>query len=164
MARKKFAYTETLSSTGGKNISLPGIGEISEAKMMFAIIIIIFGFMMKASLQLHIAILLLGLVVLAIPETSVGFHRTLNGMISYYFGKKDKPKKVKATRRSITIPKIDMRKVVLNYGQEIAGTLLTIAGIEIFEINYEDFIFSIVFIAIGLGLVLADFISKVVKK
>ena len=86
--RKRFAYTETLSLTGGKNIALPGIGEISESKMLFAIMIMVFGLIANTTLLGHLLIFLVGLAVLAVPETSVGFSRTAIGVLNYYFGKK----------------------------------------------------------------------------
>nr|WP_192964373.1 hypothetical protein [Sulfolobus islandicus] len=172
--RKKFAYTETLSSTGGKNISLPGIGEISEGKMIVAMMIIILGFIIKASLQVHIAAFLTGIVILAIPETSVGFDKTLAGAINYYFRKseskekkntKNTENKIKQSTRTITPLIRQVNSFFKANVQLLAGTVLVIVGIELFNINPSTyFVYFIVFIVVGLGLVLSDYILKITSK
>lgn len=87
--RREFAYTETLSLTGGKNIALPGIGEISESKMLIAIMVMMLGLMAHTTLLGHLIMFLVGVAVLAVPETSVGVSRTAVGALNYYLGKKN---------------------------------------------------------------------------
>ena len=161
--RKQFAYVETLSNVGGKNIAIPGLGEISEAKMMFAMMIIIFGFLANTSVQVHIAILIMGLAILAIPETSVGIDKTLAGAINYYLHNKEqgRVKKSVQPKKTIHIP----IKTIKGYWQTIVGTTLTVAGIELANINIaEYFVEVLVLVVIGLVLVLTDYLIRVIEK
>ncbi|QXJ27126.1 hypothetical protein J5U23_02908 [Saccharolobus shibatae B12] len=172
--RKKFAYTETLSSTGGKNIAIPGLGEISEAKMMVAIMIIILGFIIHTSLQVHITALLIGLVILAIPETSVGFDKTLAGIIDYYFTKKTEKQKTEKKKNMGTAKKstaaknkelIAIERFLGNYGRSIVGALSIILAIWLADTNIAVyFVEIIILLTVGLIMLITDYLIKVVKQ